>query len=316
MNMTPTRRAARGPLPMWLLAKVFTGPSTEDDRKLVWDGNRGFPRHAFPDEDLDCYVRRMHSLQQLLVERGRFSRSTAQRILVDSKAKTKERASAWLSTELRKLRNSERVTGAAPVLTRSALSRLTISDLAITMLQFLNEAPGTNLICLLQELLDVDRHRARRATEPGEAFVGAAIEEARGNLTGKSYGVRQLAKLARVNPSTISRWRRLDAYRKEVADQFKDQKERLRFLIEEAQHQGLSRAKAVEHALAAEKARSSLRAYRRELSRRLSVVRKLSDLRQVWERHVEHPMDWGAVSPSTRQRVFDLFDARLQEIES
>jgi hypothetical protein len=292
---------------MSLLAKVLT-----DEVTLPWYSS-GFPRYMHPDDDIDCCRRRMEGLRLLLIKRGGFNPSTALNILLDPRAQTKERAASWLSTELQRLREAERVLGSAPVLTGSMLSRLTISDLAMTMLQFLEEPPGTNLICLLQELLDVDRHRTRLATEPGDTFIKATIEEARGSLMGMTYGVRKLAKLVAVHPSSISRWRRLAIYRQNVEEQIESHQERLCFLIQEAEEKGLSRTKAVERALAVEDARFSLKKYRAELSKRLSEAKRSSDVRKIWQRHVEHPTNCG--DPSREARVIDLFCARIIELE-
>jgi hypothetical protein len=299
---------------MSLMAGIFKGISTKADSKLVYETNRAFPRHAFPDDDLDCWGLRMESLQQLLVERGRYSRARAENILVDPGAKRKEGAAAWLSTELEKLRKSERVIGSAPVLTGAALSRLTISDLAITMLQFLEEPPGTNLICLLQQLLDVDRHRARLAAKRGNVLT-SVIEEARGRLVGRAYSVRQLAKLAAVDPSSISRWRRSASYQQMIDTQIESYQETLRFLIQEGEDRGLSRAKAAEQALAVQDARPTLKRYRAELAQRLSVAKSISDVRQIWERHVEHPMECGVVSSSSDDRFIALFLGRARELD-
>src|SRR5208337_1491290 len=74
--------------------------------------------------------------------------------------KVKERVATWLSTELAKLRKAYRL-GDHPVRRQKALSKLIISDIAMTMLESGGRsAPGKNLLRLLEELLDIDRHRA------------------------------------------------------------------------------------------------------------------------------------------------------------
>jgi hypothetical protein len=129
--------------------------------------------------------------------------------------KVKERVAAWLRSELNKLRKAERC-GEHPVRRQKALSRLTISDIAITLLESGERcAPGKNLVCLLQELLDVDRHRATLAQSAmySDDFIDAATLDGEGESEGKTYSARQLARLVGVSPGTIIAWRELPRYR-------------------------------------------------------------------------------------------------------
>ncbi len=179
-----SRRTQRT-LTMSLLKRLWEGTQTVEDDLNVWS-DAGWPRHCFHDDDLDRWVDRLNGLRDLLVQRGGFSAKSATKALVNPDPKSKERTALWLSSELAKLRKTEQQVGAAPVRTGAALSRLTIADLAITMVQFLEGPPGENLICLLQELLDVDRHRKALAENPGNEFTRAAMTEAIGALRGRT----------------------------------------------------------------------------------------------------------------------------------
>jgi transposase-like protein len=70
---------------------------------------------------------------------------------------------------------------------------------------------------LLQELLDVDRHRARLATKipatretAANADAGCLVENR------KLYGVRELSRALGVSPSTITNWRRSADFHRRV----------------------------------------------------------------------------------------------------
>jgi hypothetical protein len=89
---------------------------------------------------------------------------------------------------------------------------LKIADLAMTMLEACETAPGENLICLLQELLDVDRHRTALANKHVEGFEMAVYIEAQWALEDRQLGLRKLANLVSVGPSTISLWRNTKPY--------------------------------------------------------------------------------------------------------
>jgi hypothetical protein len=308
----PRKRRDRTTLPMSLIARSFKDTYTEEDVILVWE-SIPFPRHCFPDDELDCWRRRLTALRDLLVDRGGFPKKAADRALVDPDAKSKERVVRWLRGELEKLRTAERRVGEAPVLRGAGLSRLTIADFAMTMVQFLEEAPGENLICLLQELLDVDRHRKALAELPGDLFIRAAMAEARARLQGKTYGVRELANLISVDPSTITRWRRSTEYEQEIQGWQKHYETSLDHLVDEAllENPNLTQAQAFTHALRIYRQRGDFQKYRAELVKRLAHAKTVADVRQVWERHLE-----GAdIRPRDEYKLYGVFLARLAELE-
>lgn len=165
-------------------------------------------------------------MSELIEEQGRFSHHVATLALTDSDWETKETVAAWLRDELKMLRDAEVEPGTAPVRRRGAMSRTAISDVAIELLESI---AGESLICLFQELLDVDRHRKSLA----EAFVQldrAAEAEAQLGLQGATMGVRKFADHLSVSPSTVTRWRsssafqqRVDFHRKVWADFLRDE---------------------------------------------------------------------------------------------
>jgi hypothetical protein len=127
----------------------------------------------------------------------------------------KERVATWLRTELAKLRKAYRL-GEHPVRRQKALSKLIISDIVITMLESGGRsAPGKNLLHLLEELLDIDRHRATLAQSAiySDAFIEAATLEGQALIESRIYSARELAKLVGVRPATIIAWRKLPRYR-------------------------------------------------------------------------------------------------------
>ena len=184
--------------------------------ELYWDT---LLDHEKFDGNLDAFLHRMNRLSELLEERGRFSRDEVRNVLVSistdqiNKAfELTERAAEWLRIELKKLRDGEKVEGKAPVLTGQSLSRLLIADVAMTMVEGLQEQPGPELIALLMELLNVDRHRrSLGAAHSEEKDTAVAIDAQILNV-----GVRELAKHVGVAPSTITAWRRDPNYQKHV----------------------------------------------------------------------------------------------------
>ena len=107
-------------------------------------------------------MRRLNALETLMIEKGHFSKEQATKAINDPSPISKEPIANWLSAELKKLREREKIVGKAPVLKGETLSRLVIADLAMTMVEMCALQPGENLICLLQELLYVDRYRLRK----------------------------------------------------------------------------------------------------------------------------------------------------------
>lgn len=171
--------------------------------------NDDWPEHVKADITDDAHFSRLSAHSNLIQERGGFQREEAILVLTNDMWETKERCAVWLRTELKLLRDGEARTGAAPVRNRLALSRIQIADLAVKMLECLEV--GDNLLCLFQELLNVDRHRKELATSDASLKQAAEIE-AQLTLQGFQCGVQQLAKLVSVRPSSVTRWRRSDKY--------------------------------------------------------------------------------------------------------
>jgi hypothetical protein len=130
--------------------------------------NSNWPRHVLADVTLEAFFRRIDAHQQILIEKGGFQSKPAFQALIAPDPESKEQVAGWLSGELNKLREGEKRPGAAPMRRGQALPRAEIADLAMTMLEACETAPGENLICLVQELLDVGpsqestRRKARR----------------------------------------------------------------------------------------------------------------------------------------------------------
>jgi hypothetical protein len=140
----------------------------------------------------------------------------------------------WLSVELSKTRHSESKPGAAPVLraysgmqrrkevrspkeSKLALSRLTIADIAMSMVEQFSDELGDELICLLQELLGVDRHRKTVAKSRSDRFRTAVTIVAQYALRGRTFGVNELARLVSVSHQTIVAWNNSAAFQENVA---------------------------------------------------------------------------------------------------
>ena len=115
------------------------------------------------DVTLDSYMSRMGSISDILKEHGGFSGKTVRDALVcfSGNPEHSEEVSQWLRGELLQLREDEKIQSKAPVLSGTSLGRATISDIAITMLEAIE--PDPQLLLLLAELLNVDRHRQARA---------------------------------------------------------------------------------------------------------------------------------------------------------
>jgi len=168
--------------------------------------------------------------QVALIKKGGFDKLTALRALSGYDLHAMDRVALWLRGELNKLRDSKRAT----------LPRVEIADLAITMLEQLTEADrlgraatflrkigieigfvegfhgiGENLLSLLRELLEVDRHRKKIA--PNEKLRWAAAIDGMALENGEFLGVRELARRVGVRPRAIVDWRRSATYHKEIS---------------------------------------------------------------------------------------------------
>ena len=157
--------------------------------------------------------------------RGGFSLGESLAVTTGHDAAVNERVAAWLREELRRLRELEKQ-NASPVRRGQALSSLVIGDLAMTMVEAASFKPGKNLICLLQELLEVDRYRTANAKKRSPELEKALVLEAHMSLEGKIIGVRELAKLVGVNPSTVTIWRKSAEYKALI----REAKSRLRLI--------------------------------------------------------------------------------------
>jgi hypothetical protein len=166
--------------------------------------DKEWPEVLQPDGSMDAWFHRKSRDSDFVEKRGGFSRHVADLALTDHDWETKETVATWLRKELKQLREAEAKPGAAPVRRGKALSRTEISEIAIELLECL---AGPKLTCLIQELLDVDRHRKSRS-EVFSQLEQAAEIEAQAQLQGKPLGVREFAKYMSVAPSSITRWRR------------------------------------------------------------------------------------------------------------
>ena len=244
------------------------------------------------------------------------------RALVDPNPKTKERIAEWLRKELGALKAREREVGSAPIFSGKMLSRTFIGDVAITMLQFLGGPPSDMLICLLQELLDVDRHRMALVKSRPGAFVLALLAEAQAALQGEVLGVRELAKRVSVRPSTITRWRRLDEYGRDLLEIRKSQEKRLGPLVEEIleARPGMRRELAYTEAIRTHDRWTSTlphqrnKAFEAELKDRLARAKTAAEVSKIFERHVQHRVEFDEITKSEGVRLARFFDDRIDRI--
>jgi hypothetical protein len=308
---------------MSLLARMWTRQTSYEDLES-YHSNKGWPRHCLPDYEAAAILRRMGHIAEILERRGRFTKSAVARGLVDPNPKTKEKIAEWLRNELGRLRVEEQRVGAAPIFAGGMLSRITIADIALTMIQFLEGPPGEALICLLQELLDVDRHRIALVKNRPDSFVLATIEEALSALQGKTLGVRELAKRVSVPPSTITRWRRLDEYRRGVLNVRKEEEAKLAPLVEEIleANPGMRRESAYAEAISTNSRWTSTLPNRRnkvfeaELKEKLARATTSGELNKIYERHLEHRVACYQITISEAARLKHLFDQRAEELEA
>ena len=136
--------------------------------------------------------RRMTALQRLIVARGSFTSDEASRATWIYDTNLSERLAVWLRDELARLRRLKK-RGGAVVRGGKAISRLQIADIAMTIVE--NADLGDNLICLLLELMDLDRSRLSLAKNNSVARVEAATAEAWHAFKGyRAPGVRELSR--------------------------------------------------------------------------------------------------------------------------
>jgi hypothetical protein len=176
------------------------------------DKDNFWPQYLRPDLNDDAWFHRKFAVSELIKKRGCFSNHVTTLALTDPAWETKETVASWLREELKVLRDTEAESGAALVRRRGLLSRTVISDIAVELLECIG---GESLVCLFQELLDVDRHRKSLA----QSFVQldrAAERQAQLELQGVQMGVRAFAERESVFPSTVTRWRKSPAFRDRV----------------------------------------------------------------------------------------------------
>lgn len=161
------------------------------------------------------YKRHIARLQNKLASRGKFSSQQLFDAFLDEAA-SKEAIALWLRGQLEKLRAARKVAGRSPIRREKMLSQLDIANVAQTMMECLSEAPGVELLALVRELLDVDRHRKEVAGRTAINRERVAQFEAEANYNGTPYKVRDLARLANVSIATISNWRSSAEYRRTV----------------------------------------------------------------------------------------------------
>jgi hypothetical protein len=167
-----------------------------------------WPEYLIPDGTDDAWFHRKSVNSDLIEKRGGFSSHIATLALINPRWETKEAVATWLRNELKRLREAEAKLGSAPVRRGMTMSRTAISDIAMELLECIG---GNSLICLFQELLDVDRHRRSLGEDYAQLNMAAGIE-AQSELQGKRMGVREFAQEISVSPSTVTRWRKSPAF--------------------------------------------------------------------------------------------------------
>jgi hypothetical protein len=183
------------------------------------------------------------TLAKLLRERGGFTAHDTTAALYgrgseNKRVEIERRFAMWLIAELQKLPKGKATSGeASPVRRRGLLSRLTIADIAIALLDYDNyrdpwpcdepsapvarHPPTPELIDLLEQLLDVTRHRtvfAKVASEGDRRFHLAAHIDGVAARRGEALSVRRLSALTTASTGSISTWRRSPRYKEMVEE--------------------------------------------------------------------------------------------------
>jgi hypothetical protein len=157
---------------------------------------------------------RMQRIERLLLQKAKLSKDEVTDALVNINPETKEKAAKWLRSELHKLKDAQKG-GRHPSRRRTTLSLLEIAAAAFTMLEAV-DCVDIELLSLLEELLNLDRHRGILAAN-FEIFERAAQADAQLTLQGKVLGVRELARQVSISVSTASKLRRSTEYKERVA---------------------------------------------------------------------------------------------------
>ena len=174
--------------------------------------NNGWPQYLWPDGNEDAWFRRKSADSEFIEKRGGFSNDVVMLAITGSNWETKETVAGWLRDELKLLRDAEASLGVAPVRRGKTLSRIEISEIAVELLECIG---GEQLVCLFQELLEIDRHRKSLAENFSQLDRAAKIESI-SQLKGLGLGVRALAKRMSVSPSTVTRWKKSQFYLERV----------------------------------------------------------------------------------------------------
>jgi len=170
------------------------------------------PAYMRRHETFESYMQRLFDGAKLLSTKGGVTFLKALETLTNENRYLNEKAARFLRKELSTLRALEKK-GGANVRLRRAVSRLEIADVALTLLENAGPTVGENLFCLLEELLNIDRHRAYMTIKNSAAKDKAAAIDANHLINKKKLlGVRALAKLVLVSPSTVTEWRRSQTY--------------------------------------------------------------------------------------------------------
>jgi hypothetical protein len=122
-----------------------------------------------------------------------------------------------LRIELRNLKYAEKRRKAAPVRTSKLVPRSVIAEIVMDLLDgcsAANEPPGPFLNELFRELLDVgtDKHGKPRQFEAQEQAASIIAQH-------PTVPTRELARVVKVNASTVSRWRRSSEFQARVGKQ-------------------------------------------------------------------------------------------------
>jgi hypothetical protein len=180
--------------------------AARDAEKKPW------PQYLWPDGTQDAWFHRKSIDARFIETSGGFSSEVVTLAITDPAWETKEGVANWLRNELKKLRHAEATPGMTPVRRGETLSRIQISEIAIELLECIG---GEELVCLFQELLEIDRHRKSLAENYLQPDRAAEVE-AMALLQGHSLGVRALAKHMRVAPSTVTRWKKSRSFFEKV----------------------------------------------------------------------------------------------------
>jgi hypothetical protein len=166
-----------------------------------------------PDLTAEGYFERMRSLERLLEGAGKFDARAISAALRSTNPQTKKGVASWLRDELKQMR-AVQSKGGHPVRRGKTLSLPEIADLAFTMLETLH-AVDVQLLSLLRELLNVDRHR--RAFANRKKFNRAADSEAQFRLQGSPQSVNKMASSTSISVSTASEWKKLAKFQERVS---------------------------------------------------------------------------------------------------